>query len=114
MTLIYGFQAMVSIETILEKLKSNNKQHPMLFAMGRRGALKQIFITVEGQAIEIRRDGLLFGLDEVYFIVQMAYPPECFHILQSLQHAVLGVKDGVDMTCRSALDLTQYVRSCRK
>lgn len=108
---------MVSMKTILERLKSENKQHPMLVAVGKRGAVEQVFVTVEGQAIEIKRGGLLFALDrlmKLYFIMQMAYPSECFHLLEFLQHTVLGVKDGTNMTCRSALDLTQYVRSGRK
>jgi hypothetical protein len=117
MTLIFIFQSMMSMESVLEKLKRENKQHPMLVAVGRRGAVEQVFVTLEGQAMEVRRGGLLFGLDKLmklYFIMQMEYPAQCFHILQFLQHAVLGVKDGVDMTCRSALDLTQYVRSSKK
>jgi len=117
MTLISAFQTMVSMETVLEDLKGGNKQHPMLVAKGSRGAVEQVYLTVEGQAIEIERGGLLFGLEKlmkVYFVMQMAYPPECFHVLQFLQNAVLSVNDGVPMTCRSALDLTQYVRSGRK
>src|SRR6218665_1911714 len=72
MTLISAFQTMVSMETILEDLKGGNKQHPMLVAKGRRGAVEQVTLTVEGQALEIERGGLLFGLEKlmkVYFVM---------------------------------------------
>jgi len=105
MTLDNGFQMMVPIKTVLEDLKSGNQQHSMLEAKGKRGAVEQVLLTVKGQAIKIIRGGLLFGLEKlmkVYFVMQMAYPPECFHVLRFLQHTVLGFNDGVHMMCRSA------------
>ena len=101
----------------MELFAAQGKRHPILVAVGQRGNIHQVFLAVEGQAIPIRRGGLLFGLDKLmklYFVMQMAYPPECFHVLQFLQHAVLGVNDGIPMSCRSALDLTMFVKSNRK
>src|SRR6218665_2067010 len=94
MTLDNGFQMMVSIETVLENLKSGNQQHSMLDVKGKRGVVEQVFLMVKGQGIKIIRGGLLFGLEKlmkVYFVMQMAYPPECFH--------VPGINDGVHVTC---------------
>ena len=59
MTLISAFQTMVSMGTVLEDLKGGNKQHPMLVAKGSRGAVEQVYLAVEGQAIEIELGGLL-------------------------------------------------------
>ena len=98
----------------METLKATGRQHPMVVGVGKRGQLQQAFLVVENETLPIKRGGLVAGLDcvmKLYFIMQMAYPPESSHILQFLQYCILGVNEGEPMKCRSIHALAQYVKS---
>lgn len=68
MTLIYGFQAMLSMETILNRLKSDNKQHLVLVARAETRSRGAGFLS----PLKLDVVDCFFGLDKLmklYFIM---------------------------------------------
>lgn len=100
------------MESILaENLKAGIKQ-PLIVCLGKRGSLNQVFLVVEGQAIEVRR-GLISALDKlikVHFIMDICYASAAHHLLHFIQTYIMNFRDEFPV-CRSAMDIATF---CKK
>lgn len=105
-------QVTASMETILEDNLRDGRKQPLLVVLGSRGSMSQVFLVIEGHAIEIRKK-LLAGIDKLiklYFILNIAYPVTSSHIFQFIQRFMMNISDNMTVP-RSVLDLVASIKA---
>jgi len=96
---------------LLEKLRDTKALHPTVTVFGTRDDINQVFIVVEGQAIQIK-EGVVSAVDKmlkIYFVLDMEFPHECKHVLHFLQRGVLQIADDLPVA-RGLRDLLLFIQ----
>lgn len=99
------------MDSVVDLLGKRSIGHPVIIALGGRGDISQVFLSVEGHIAHVPR-GLVAAVDKLlklYFVMNMEYPANCKHVLLFLQRCAFGLSDG-EALCRSVTDLSLFIR----
>ena len=115
MCVLIALKSSFPMESVLEKLREAKAFHPTVVVFGTRDDVNQVFIVVEGQAVEIKK-GVVSAVDKmlkIYFVLDMEFPQACKHVLHFLQRGVLQIADDLPVT-RGPSDLMLFIRRRRQ
>ncbi len=104
------------MQSILEKNLKEERKQPILVVLGARGHTGQVFLVIEGQAIEIKKASIVAGIDKLiklYFVMNISYPIASAHVFGFLQKFVMNIKDELNVP-RCVNDLIAAIKSLKK
>jgi len=103
------------MDEIIKDNTDAGMNHPLVIALGSRGNVSQVFVTVEGHAMCVQH-GVVSAVDrmlKLYFILNMEYPDESRHVLHFLQRQVLAISDERTLS-RGGSDLALFIKNKRR
>jgi len=100
------------MESVINKLKDDRINHPIVIVLGCRQDVGQVFLVVQREALPITF-GIVSAVEwlmKIYLILYMEFAAECKHILHFLQSTVFGVQDALPLA-QSVVDLSLFIRN---
>jgi len=109
-------QETMPMQSLLERNMKEERKQPMLAVLGTRGHLAQVYVMIEGQAIEIKKCNIISGIDKLmklYFVMNISYPIQSAHVFSFLQKFVMNIQDDLNVP-RGVMDLISSIKALKK